>query len=94
MQIRYDLQMDHLVKFSRYHYRKTPAARRTFYSQMICWVAFVFVASYMFLPNPDPLRRVVPGLVGSLAVAALFPWLFYYSVERQVRKLYSEGFSV
>ncbi len=91
MQIRYKLDMDDLAKFAQYHYRKTPAARKIFITQLIVWPLFVFGIAYLFNSNPDPIKRLVPGLAGAAVTAALVPWLYSYSIGRSLRKIYSEG---
>jgi hypothetical protein len=91
VQIRYNLSMDDLTQFAHYHYRKTPAARKLFISQLIIWPLLVFGICYLIDTEPDPFRRAFPALIGALVVAAIFPWLYSYSIARQVRKMYGEG---
>lgn len=91
VRIRYSLEIGDIMQFARFHFRKSPAARRMFLLQLILWPLFVFFAGYMIGTASDPLTRAIPAVAGALFVAATIPWVHSRSITRQVRKMYEEG---
>jgi hypothetical protein len=91
MKIRYENSLADLVAFNRYHCEHSPTVRRT--RGRVTWVLPFCILIFVV---PLSLMERAPGLLAAGATfatlyALIAPEFFRRSIDRQARKLYSEG---
>ena len=92
MQIRYDVSMEDIVEFGRYHYRSSPTARKFVIRQLLWWPVLVFALLYWFrLGVPDLVERVIPAQIGAVVMLAVVPWVVSSTIKRHIKRAYSEA---
>jgi hypothetical protein len=94
VKIRYDLTIDDLVAFNRYHSDHSPAARRSRTRSMIV-IALLLVGLTVVAATKtqgvNPVLFFVP--LAFLAILFFLPGIGRMQIERQVRRVYADGAS-
>jgi hypothetical protein len=94
MKIRFDVSLDDILAYNRYHVRHSPSIRRS--TLLIRWGGAILFLLICLLPAYDfePgywLMSLFLGLVGGITFLLLYPVLVRVVAESQQRKLYTEG---
>jgi YcxB-like protein len=102
MKLHYEVTLDDLVAFNRYHWGRSPTIRRIIRSQQWSIAIFLFSlfalggAAISFFEN-DPIPALVFTGIGSVLAAMWFVWFpghYRNTMDKNVRRLYAEGSKV
>ncbi len=93
MILRYEISMDDLVAFNRYHSANSPAIKRSKSTFMILVSGLVVGLSLLIDPPPGIARSVVASVavLFALLFSFIFNRVFRSSLDRHVRRLLNEG---
>jgi hypothetical protein len=93
MKLQYELDLDDVVIFNKYHVRHSPTCRRSYYFNLIFGLATAVVIVLLLVRGSG---QPVAVTVVLLIPALVFGWLVFLlywrvSVTRRIRKLLREG---
>ena len=93
MLLQYELTVDDLVAFNRYHCAQSPSVRRTKYAAMFVVAMMLIAASYLIPATADVSRGVIFALAIGFAglFAVIFNVTYPASMDRAIRRMCREG---
>lgn len=91
VKITYENSLEDLVAFNRYHFAHSPTARRS--RSFLLWLSPLCILLFLvpLALAERSLGLMAIALISATLCALVAPWILRTSMERQVRKLYSEG---
>jgi hypothetical protein len=93
MQIRYNVTIEDLVVFNRFHCRNSPAIKRSKWTSIL-FVCVTIIIGSLVIPLDDEVSRpivIVAAVVFAVLFAVIFNWRYLVALDRQARRIYREG---
>ncbi len=90
MRVNYNVGIDDMVAFNRYHIRNS-RSMQFWYKVGYSWSIFIGVALAMIVPNWDILARIALGAVSAGVYVVIYRLNYYRWVDSSARKLIGEG---
>lgn len=99
MKIRFEITIDDIVAFNRFHFQNSPAFRRQVWTQMLMVPVIIAGLYFLIYLNRDPFDDMgefpwifaMAWVVISLAWAVGIRWQIYQSLGKNTRKFLAEG---
>lgn len=96
MQIEYQITLEDLVDFNLYHYKNSPAMRRSILSMKMAFAVTIILIAPLILYFLDEISFLISvPVLAVLAFISAFIWplprVIERSIEKQAVKLYAEG---
>jgi hypothetical protein len=89
--LRFDLEMEDLIAFSRFHYDRSPVIRKQYFGVFVITAAVIFFGFLMVFDDMDLLARIVLAGPNALVGGMLMYYWSKRSMPSQMRQLLEEG---